>query len=104
MTETAPIPLPPKPETGSELEGLRGEIDQIDNTVIQVLARRMQVSKDIKKIKQETGLATFDPAREEKLKARVSEMAGQNGLSEEFCLQLYELILAESKRVQDSLQ
>lgn len=94
----------PEPKDHSaELNPLREQIDTIDAEVVQLLARRMQVASEIKKIKSKTNAATFDPAREEKLKARIAEMANSQGLSEEFALSLYDSILAESRRVQDSL-
>lgn len=93
----------PEPDAKAELEPLREEIDGIDTEVVRLLARRMRVATEIKKIKLQSGTATFDPAREERLKARIADMASEQGLSPDFALGLYEQILVESKRIQDSL-
>lgn len=94
----------PEPKDNSaELEPLRQEIDEIDTEVVGLLARRMRVATEIKKTKNKNGTATFDPAREGRLKARIAEMATEQGLSPDFAVELYEHILVESKRVQDSL-
>ncbi len=85
------------------LNNLRDKIDSIDEEIIQLLAKRMDAAIKIKTIKLKAGMATFDPSREEKLKTRIKKLAAQNRLSEGFCLRLYELILVESKRVQDSM-
>lgn len=105
MTELTPSSERPRSQETADdrLQELRGEIDQIDDDLIGLLAKRMAVAVEIKKVKQETGMATFDPGREEKLKAKVAEMAAKDGLSEEFALQLFDRILVESKRVQDNL-
>ncbi len=48
-----------------KLNELRNEIDEIDQSMIELFKRRMAVSKQIGKIKHELGLPIFDPIREE---------------------------------------
>lgn len=46
------------------LNELRHEIDEIDDLMMALFKRRMEVSKDIGKVKRAMNLPIFDPARE----------------------------------------
>ena len=53
-----------------ELGNYRDRIDEIDRRMVELFARRMEVSAEIARYKAEKGLAVRDPCREEeKLKA-----------------------------------
>ena len=59
-----------------DLKTVRGEIDQIDEQLVQLFLRRLTVVRDVAMAKRATGGAITDPAREREILTRVSEAAG----------------------------
>lgn len=84
----------------SRLDEYRNEIDEIDNGLVELFCKRMQVSEKISAYKKENGLPTYAPGRERALLARVSDMAGEEcgGYTEA----LYKTILAASRSYQNA--
>lgn len=61
--------------TGPEgLEHLRREIDELDERLFSIFARRMAVVREIGRLKHQGGLPPGDPVREAQLKARLKEL------------------------------
>ena len=59
-----------------ELKDLRTEIDQIDDELVKLFAKRMDVASRIADVKKEKSLPIFVPAREREKLADVAEKAG----------------------------
>ena len=59
-----------------DLNDLRKEIDQIDEQLVQLFLRRMDVAARIADYKKEHGLPVFIPAREQEKLADVERIAG----------------------------
>ena len=59
-----------------DLKTVRGEIDRIDEELVALFLKRLQVSRDVAMAKREMGGAITDPAREREILTRVSEEAG----------------------------
>ena len=60
----------------TDLTTARGEIDRIDEEMVNLFLRRLEVSRDVALAKRATGGAVTDPAREREILTRVSEKAG----------------------------
>ncbi|MDO4540361.1 MAG: chorismate mutase [Syntrophomonadaceae bacterium] len=58
-----------------ELKALRAQIDAIDNDMLALFVRRMEVVNDIGALKAAAGLPVADPAREAELLARITAQA-----------------------------
>ncbi len=56
------------------LEQLRQEIDELDERLFSILARRMAVVREIGRLKHQAGLPPGDPVREAQLKARLKDL------------------------------
>ncbi len=82
------------------LEQMREEINQIDQKLVDLFRRRMELSKSIGAYKQERQLPVQDPARERELLGRVAEQAGEE-LSE-YAQSVYQTILAVSRSYQNA--
>jgi monofunctional chorismate mutase len=52
---------------------LRNEIDEIDETIIALLEKRMRIAGRIGKVKQLQGIAVQDNSREKEILARIEE-------------------------------
>ena len=59
-----------------ELKDLRKKLDEIDNSILDLLEERVATSREIGNYKREHGLETYDPAREEeKIQALEKQVA-----------------------------
>ena len=58
------------------LKKAREEIDRIDEELVKLFLKRLEVSRDVALAKRATGGSILDPAREREILTRVSEAAG----------------------------
>jgi chorismate mutase / prephenate dehydratase len=80
-----------------ELERLREQVSEIDRSIIEAFNRRLDVVAQIKRHKDEHGIAFVDPEREESMVAyQLRENSGP--LTEEGLRALYAELLALTKR------
>lgn len=84
------------------LEDLRKEIDECDSEIIRLLKRRMEISREIGKIKKENNLPLYDGKREEALMEKLEGMSSEI-LSKETIDNIYREILFASKELQNRL-
>lgn len=66
------------------LEQLRSEIDQIDDEIVQMLSRRMNVSEEIGRYKRDNDVAILQAGRSKEVLDRVLRNCEETGLSREF--------------------
>ncbi len=83
------------------LDQLRLEINEIDEKLLPLIIKRMELSKEIAMVKEQTGVPTFDDRREAAILERVKYKAG--AYSEE-AAELYEEIMRYSKKYQDRIR
>jgi chorismate mutase/prephenate dehydratase len=83
--------------TDEHLAALRARITEIDRTIIEAFNRRLEIAAQIKRHKDEQGIAFLDPEREA---AMLAEQSSDNGgpLSAEGLSALYAELLALTKR------
>lgn len=83
-----------------ELHRLRRDIDQIDDDILSLIAKRQQLSVKIGIIKNQNKIAVFDPEREVMVKNHYCQLSKKYNLKLEFVDELFNLIVAESRRIQ----
>lgn len=89
-----------KPASESDLQALRQEIDTLDSQLIEVLAKRMDVSRRIGDYKKSRNIPVVQPGRySDVLAARIAE-ASARGLDPAFIRSILSTIHEESVRVQ----
>lgn len=81
--------------------GLREQIDQIDEQIIDLLSERLRLTGKIGVIKDKINKPVIDKDREVDLNARIEKICRQKGLDSSFISNLWRLILQESYRVQN---
>ena len=59
-----------------DLNELRGKLDDIDNSILDLFEERIATCREIGNIKRETGTDVYVPAREEEKLQKVNELAG----------------------------
>lgn len=84
------------------LERLRAEIDEIDRSLIALVARRVAVARAIGEAKRDAELPTLDPAREARLVRWAGSLARDAGLEPEGVRALFWQLIAISRNAQDS--
>ena len=77
------------------LQRLRGSIDNIDATLVYLLAERFKCTKQVGELKAEHGMPPSDPAREEQQLARLRELARDAELDPEFAQKWFTFVVAE---------
>lgn len=82
-----------------KLEELRGQIDVIDEKLVDLFKQRMQVSEQIALYKKENKLPILDPGRERALLAQVSQQAGEEFA--DYAESLFRTIMAASRSYQN---
>ena len=84
-----------------ELKDLRTEIDQIDDELVKLFAKRMDVASRIADVKKEKSLPIFVPAREREKLADVAEKAGPDMAN--YTRVLYSMLFELSRSHQNKL-
>lgn len=80
---------------------MRIDVDQIDRDVVRLLARRRDIALAIGRVKAQRGLPVHAPGRELELLAEVREEAAIYGLDEDYVQTLFELVLEQSRLMQE---
>lgn len=80
---------------------LRERISAIDQQVIHLLAQRMAISHEIGVVKKAGGIQIEDAEREHTLKEEHRRESEELGLDGTFISNLFNVIIAESKKKQD---
>jgi chorismate mutase / prephenate dehydratase len=87
------------PPAAPALEALRRELDDVDDGLLALLAKRLVLTQQVKSFKQVTTKTTASPlrpAREAQIHRRILEAAKAQGLEPAFALRLWRAILTDS--------
>lgn len=74
------------------LDELRKEIDEIDQEILKILVRRVDIVKQIGELKNEQNMPIVDEERKEKVLQSITERAKLFHLSEDFVKKLFQEI------------
>ncbi len=88
------------PNPNIELDGLRNEIDILDDRLIDILAKRMEVSRAIGILKMKNGIPVIQNERYRKLITDRAELASDAGLDPAFIKKILSVIHEESVKLQ----
>lgn len=83
------------------LEDCRREIDLIDDTLTELLNRRMAIAEEVGRIKEVTGRITRDPSRENAILQRIAGQV-ENPAYRDRILRILRTVLESSRSLQDS--
>jgi chorismate mutase len=87
-----------------ELENLRAQIDDIDNQLLELLARRQDVVKMVGEFKSRHNIQVFDKAREDYLYEFHQKLSVKYNLSFAFIEDLFAMIMEHSRKTQRELK
>ncbi|KUL13617.1 4-amino-4-deoxychorismate mutase [Bacillus licheniformis LMG 7559] len=80
---------------------MRVKLDRIDEQLLDTLKERLECCIKIGLYKREYHIPMMQPHRINFVQERAARYADENGLSQEFLRNLYELIISETCRVED---
>ena len=78
---------------------LRQQIDMLDKEIIRFLKKRMGISREVGKLKEQLHIPVEDKTRENEIIDRLTQHAGRN-LSEEQLIRIFTAVFKSSKQVQ----
>lgn len=79
---------------------MRRAVDMLDREVVRLLARRLELALAIGRVKSARGMPVRAPIREAELLAVIREEADIQGIDPDHVEELFELVLAHSRRLQ----
>jgi len=82
------------------LDNLRNKVDELDTRIVQLIAERLQITREIGREKMETGRPIEDKSREQTVLERVKSLARSANLNSEEMEKIYQQIFIASKEVQ----
>ena len=83
---------------GKDLKDIRAEIDQIDDEMLALFVRRMELARDVAEAKQGSGKSVYDPARERNMLLQITNEAPE-GLKSQ-AASLFSLLMSMNKAEQ----
>ena len=86
-----------------DIKELREQINEIDEKLVELFLKRMEVSAGVAAYKKERGLPVFDAAREGAVLAAVAEKAVKAGgpLPPESIVNIFRTIMEETRKVEE---
>ena len=91
------------PTSSESLAQLRRQIDQLDNDLLEILAKRMNISREIGEYKKKHNMPVVQPGRYGDIMSTRVKAASQLGVSEDFMRDILSSIHEESVRIQVEL-
>ncbi|MBX9867871.1 MAG: chorismate mutase [Burkholderiales bacterium] len=86
----------------SQIEELRIKITEIDAEIIELIAKRKQISLEIGAYKKQHNLPVLDSARESLLREFHDTVCEEYNLAPSMVAKLFELLIEESRKVQQN--
>jgi 3-deoxy-7-phosphoheptulonate synthase/chorismate mutase-like protein len=90
--------------TSLGIHRLRHHIDHIDRQIVRLLSRRQDLALEIGKAKANRGMPIYMPDREAELLKVIEEEAARSGIEPGHVRALFQLVLAESRRLQQMMR
>ncbi len=82
------------------LPELRSDIDRIDAAIMQLLAERLSVCREVAELKETAGAPVIQPARVRDVLASRRQWAIDTGVDPDFAEQLFRILLSETHRIE----
>lgn len=87
----------------SALTELRGQLDDLDALLIEMIGRRFGICREIALVKQHHAIPMMQNDRIRAVKRRAASLAEQHGISAEFVDRLFGLIIDEACRLETQI-
>lgn len=84
------------------LDALRKEIDQLDSQLVDLLARRAEITRQVGQYKSQTGMPIYVPSRETELLTKRRQQAEERGISGQLVEDVLRRVMRESYQTQNN--
>jgi len=88
---------------GEEMDRLREEIEAVDRSIIELIARRVELAREVGRAKRAAGLPTLDPAREAAVVRRAGQIAREVGIEDEDVRYIFWHLIGLARRAQNEV-
>ncbi|QNG21435.1 chorismate mutase family protein [Rhodococcus triatomae] len=100
--------IPGDPHSGpdgtvDDLAGLRAALDEVDFRLLDAVRDRVELCRRVGAVKARTDVPVVQPGRMDLVHRRAREYAEDNGLSTAFVDRLFDLLIDEACRVEDTV-
>ena len=85
------------------LQRHRAQIDSVDEQILLLLNRRIQVATALGELKKEAGVNVMDAEREDSVLRRISEL-NSGPLDQDSALRIFRAIIEAARRAQEELR
>ena len=82
------------------LDGLRDDIDRVDEVIVRLLNERARVAVEIGRIKKAANVPIYQPDREKQVIEHVRGIATEGPLGPDAIARLFERIIDEARRLE----
>jgi chorismate mutase-like protein len=83
-----------------DLSPLRRKIDEIDAAIVELLAQRMEVCREVAELKADSLTPVIQPARVREVLTSRRQWAIDNNVDADFAEQLFRIVLSETHRIE----
>ena len=87
----------------ADFQSYREQMDEIDNELMRLLSKRMEIAREIGELKREKGLMVFQPLRYNVVMERCMKQCANGRIDADVVREIFELIHSESIRQQLSV-
>jgi chorismate mutase-like protein len=87
----------------TDLGSFRSEIDRIDDQIVDLLARRFAICREVAAFKRRHAIPVVLPDRIEQVKARCTSRAAAQAVDPDFARALYTLIIDQTCRTEQAI-
>ena len=101
--KTAKKSLPATNSRGPTLAGLRSKIDRLDQELLKLMNERAKVALEIGKLKTDSGLSAYAPAREDEVLCRLSTL-NKGPLGERCVRAVFRELISGSRSLEKDLR
>jgi chorismate mutase len=84
-------------QVATRLTALRAQIDSLDADLVDLLARRFAVTRDIGRLKAAADLPALDEGREASQRARLRELADARGVASCLVLDVFDAVVTQAR-------
>ena len=88
------------PDALAELARIRDEIEGIDRALIELVAKRVELARQVGAVKRTAGLPVLDPPREAAVVRRAGALAREAGIDDDEVRYLFWHLIGLSRRAQ----
>lgn len=90
-------------ESTGALQGYRDEIDELDDALLNALARRLEVCRNVARFKLREGLPMMQPERIDVVLERCAALGSARQIDPDFTKKLYRLIIDETCSIENAI-